>query len=60
MSADLEPRIAALRRSAVFGGLDEQFLAQLAGSMSEVTVPAGRVLIETRAAGSGSSRYAGL
>ena len=53
MSADLEPRIAALRRSAVFGGLNEQFLAQLAGSMSEVTFPAGRVLIEPRAAGSG-------
>lgn len=53
MSADLEPRIAALRRSAVFGGLDEPLLAQLAGSMAEVTFPAGHVLIEPRAAGSG-------
>jgi CRP-like cAMP-binding protein len=53
VSDDLAPRIAALRRSAVFGGLDEQFLAALAGSMSEVTFQAGRVLIEARAAGSG-------
>lgn len=53
MSDDLEPRIAALRRSAVFGALDESFLARLAQSMSEVTFPAGRVLIEPRAAGSG-------
>jgi CRP-like cAMP-binding protein len=53
VSDDLAPRVAALRRSAVFGGLDEQFLAQLAGAMSEVTFPAGRVLIEARAIGSG-------
>jgi len=53
MSDDLEPRIAALRRSAVFGGLDESFLAHLAQSMAEVTFPAGHVLIEPRAAGSG-------
>jgi CRP-like cAMP-binding protein len=48
-----DDRIAALRRSAVFGGLDEQLLTRLAGSMAEVTFPAGRVLIEPRAAGSG-------
>jgi CRP/FNR family cyclic AMP-dependent transcriptional regulator len=53
MSDDLEPRIAALRRSAVFGALDESFLARLAQSMAEVTFPAGHVLIEPRAAGSG-------
>ena len=53
MSDDLEPRIAALRRSAVFGALDEPFLARLAQSMAEVTFPAGHVLIEPRAAGSG-------
>ena len=53
MSDDLEPRIAALRRSAVFGALDEPFLAHLAQSMAEVTFPAGHVLIEPRAAGSG-------
>jgi CRP-like cAMP-binding protein len=53
VSDDLAPRIAALQRSAVFGGLDEAFLARLAGSMSEVTFPAGQVLIEARAAGSG-------
>ncbi|HET7130358.1 MAG TPA: cyclic nucleotide-binding domain-containing protein [Gaiellaceae bacterium] len=53
MSKDLAPRVAALRRSAVFGGLEEQFLARLAGSMAEATFPAGRVLIEPRAAGSG-------
>src|SRR3954462_13965486 len=53
MSADLGSRVAALRRSAVFGGLDEQFLNGLAASMSEVTFPAGRVLIEARAPGSG-------
>jgi CRP-like cAMP-binding protein len=50
---DLAPRIDALRRSAVFGGLDEPFLARLAGSMGEATFPAGRVLIEPRAPGSG-------
>jgi len=53
MSLDLDSRVAALRRSAVFGGLDEPFLNRLAASMSEVTFPAGRVLIEPRAAGSG-------
>jgi CRP-like cAMP-binding protein len=53
MSDDLELRIAALRRSAVFGALDESFLAHLAQSMAEVTFPAGHVLIEPRAAGSG-------
>lgn len=53
MDVDLEHRVAALRRSTVFGGLDEPFLKGLALSMSEVTFPAGRVLIEPRAAGSG-------
>jgi CRP-like cAMP-binding protein len=53
MSVDLESRVSALRRSAVFGGLDEPFLQGLALSMSEVTFPAGRVLIEPRAIGSG-------
>ena len=53
MSVDLESRVAALRRSAVFGRLDEPFLKGLALSMSEVTFPAGRVLIEPRAIGSG-------
>jgi CRP-like cAMP-binding protein len=53
MTVDLDPRVAALRRSAVFGGLDDAFLTKLAGSMSEVTFPAGRVLIEPRSAGSG-------
>ena len=53
MSVDLESRVAALRRSAVFGALDEPFLTRLAASMSEVTFPAGRVLIEPRAPGSG-------
>ena len=53
MSVDLEHRVAALRRSAVFGALNEPLLARLAASMSEVTFPAGRVLIEPRAAGSG-------
>ncbi|MGN6798286.1 MAG: cyclic nucleotide-binding domain-containing protein [Gaiellaceae bacterium] len=53
MAVDLDARVAALRRSAVFGGLDEPFLSRLAGSMAEVTFPAGRVLIEPRAAGSG-------
>jgi len=48
-----EPRVEALRRSAVFGGLDGPFLVQLAQSMSEVTFPAGHVLIEPRATGSG-------
>jgi CRP-like cAMP-binding protein len=50
MSVD---RVEALRRSAVFSGLDEAFLSSLAESMSEVTFQAGRVLIEPRAAGSG-------
>jgi CRP-like cAMP-binding protein len=53
MSVDLEPRVAALRRSAVFGALDEPFLTRLAQSMAEVTFPAGHVLIEPRAPGSG-------
>ena len=53
MSVDLESRVAALRRSAVFGRLDEPFLKGLALSMSEVTFPAGRVLIEPRAIASG-------
>jgi len=53
VSAELDSRVAALRRSSVFGGLDEPFLKGLAFSMSEVTFPAGRVLIEPRAAGSG-------
>jgi CRP-like cAMP-binding protein len=53
MSANPDTRVAALRRSAVFGGLDEQFLGRLAASMSEVTFPAGRVLIEARAPGTG-------
>lgn len=53
MSVDLDSRVAALRRSAVFSSLDEPFLSRLARSMSEVTFPAGRVLIEPRAAGSG-------
>ena len=50
MTAD---RVAALRRSAVFGGLDDTFLEGLAESMSEVSFPAGHVLVEPRAAGSG-------
>jgi CRP-like cAMP-binding protein len=50
MSVD---RVEALRRSAVFSGLDEEFLRSLAESMSEVTFAAGRVIIEPRAAGSG-------
>jgi CRP-like cAMP-binding protein len=53
VTSDLDSRVAALRRSAVFGGLDEPFLKGLAFSMSEVSVPAGRVLIEPRATGSG-------
>jgi CRP-like cAMP-binding protein len=53
MSTDLASRVAALRRSAVFSGLDDQFLSRLAASMAEVTFPAGRVLIEARAPGSG-------
>jgi CRP-like cAMP-binding protein len=53
MSGDLDSRVAALRRSAVFSGLDDQFLSRLAASMAEVTFPAGRVLIEARAPGSG-------
>ena len=53
MSGDLDSRVTALRRSTVFGGLDDAFLERLAASMSEVTFPAGRVLIEPRAAGSG-------
>ena len=53
MSVDLESRVSALRRSAVFGGLDEPFLKGLALSMSEVTFPAGHVLIEPRAIASG-------
>jgi len=59
MSDDLEPRIAALRRSAVFGGLDESFLAHLAQSMAEVTFPAGHVLIEPRAAALLAERIGG-
>ena len=53
MSVDPDARVAALRRSPVFDGLDEQFLGRLAASMSEVTFPAGRVLIEARAPGTG-------
>jgi CRP-like cAMP-binding protein len=53
MTVDLGSRVAALRRSTVFAGLDEPFLTRLAGWMSEATFPAGRVLIEARAAGSG-------
>lgn len=53
MPVDPDSRVAALRRSTVFGGLDDPFLNRLAASMSEVTFPAGRVLIEARAAGSG-------
>jgi CRP-like cAMP-binding protein len=53
MSTDLASRVAALRRSAVFSGLDDRFLSRLAASMAEVTFPAGRVLIEARAPGSG-------
>jgi CRP-like cAMP-binding protein len=53
MSVDPDARVAALRRSPVFDGLDEQFLGRLAASMSEVMFPAGRVLIEARAPGTG-------
>ena len=53
MSDDLAPRVAALRRSAVFGGLDESLLDSLASSMAEVTFPAGQGLIEARAPGAG-------
>ena len=53
MSVDPDARVAALRRSPVFDGLDEQFLGRLAASMSEVAFPAGRVLIEARAPGTG-------
>jgi CRP-like cAMP-binding protein len=53
MSADLDSRVAALRRSTVFSGLDEHFLNRLAAVMSEATFSAGRVLIEARAPGSG-------
>ena len=53
MSVDLDSRVVALRRSAVFSGLDERFLTRFAESMSEVTFPAGHVLIEARAPGSG-------
>jgi CRP-like cAMP-binding protein len=48
-----EDRVTALRRSAVFAGLDDSFLERLAGSMAEVSFAAGRVLVEPRAAGSG-------
>ena len=53
MSVDPDARVAALRRSPVFDGLDEQFLGRLAATMSEITFPAGRVLIEARAPGTG-------
>jgi CRP-like cAMP-binding protein len=51
--ADLDRRVAALRRSSIFAELDEPFLARLAEAMNEVEVPAGHVLIEARTPGAG-------
>jgi CRP-like cAMP-binding protein len=51
--ADLDRRVAALRRSSIFAELDEAFLARLAGTMNEVELPAGHVLIEARTPGAG-------
>jgi CRP-like cAMP-binding protein len=51
--ADPDRRVAALRRSSIFAGLDEEFLTRLAGAMTDVELPAGHILIEPRAPGSG-------
>ena len=50
---DLAYRVEALRGASIFGTLDEPFLRRLAGDMTEVDLPAGHVLIEPRATGSG-------
>jgi CRP-like cAMP-binding protein len=51
--ADVDRRIAALKRSSIFAELDEPFLARLAESMTRVELPAGHVLIEARMPGAG-------
>ncbi len=53
MPADVDRRIAALKRSSIFAELDEPFLARLAESMTRVELPAGHVLIEARMPGAG-------
>lgn len=50
---DLTDRVEALKKAAIFAGLDEQFLHRLAGAMAEVELPAGRVLIEPGQPGAG-------
>jgi CRP-like cAMP-binding protein len=51
--ADLDRRVAALKRSSIFAELDEPFLARLAEAMTDVELPAGHVLIEARMPGAG-------
>jgi CRP-like cAMP-binding protein len=45
--------VAALRRAPIFAQLPETSLARIAGTMSEVEVAAGSLLIEARTKGSG-------
>ncbi|MGZ4338750.1 MAG: cyclic nucleotide-binding domain-containing protein [Gaiellaceae bacterium] len=54
MSQDeLTRRVSALRRASIFAGLDEPLLHRVAETMTEVELPAGHVLIESRTAGAG-------
>ena len=50
---DVTRRAEALSRTAVFSALDDPTLQRLAGEMAEVDLPAGHVLIEPRATGTG-------
>ena len=53
MPVDLDRRVNALRRSSIFSELDDSFLTRLAGTMTDVELPAGHVLIEPRMPGAG-------
>lgn len=51
--ATLDEKVAALRKSSVFGSLPDETLARLAVGMREFEAPAGQVLIERGQSGSG-------
>ena len=53
MSPDVEGRVERLRSVPLFASLDGEALQQLAGSLEEVELPAGQVLIEPNMQGSG-------
>ena len=49
----MDGRIEALRRVPLFGGLDDEGLRCVAEAVSEVEVPAGQLLVQPGAPGSG-------